>query len=366
MKIICKQENLIKGLNKVSHLTGKNFNLPILNNILFKAEKGNIEISATNLEIGVKTQIRGRVEGEGRITVPAKIITDYINLINSDKNIDLEEINGELNVMSEDWQTKIKTNPADDYPLIPEVKGGKKYKIKLNEFKQALNSVVFAASFDEARPELTGILFNFKGKNLVLAATNSYRLAEKTMELDEEVKEEKIIVPLRSVQELSRVMLDMENEFFTIDFEDTQVKFDFEETVVISRLIEGDYPDYKQVVPANFNTEVEIETNELIKAVKAASLFAKTGIFDVTLEFINATVVIKAINSQVGENTIKIKTEQKGGNVVVVFNYKFLLDGLNNINSGKTRIFINSAANPIVFRPVGEEKYMYLVMPIKQ
>jgi DNA polymerase III subunit beta len=366
MKIICKQENLIKGLNKVSHLTGKNFNLPILNNILIKIEKGNIEISATNLEIGVKTQIRGKVESEGRTTVPAKIMTDYINLINGDKNIDLEEVGGDLSVMSDDWQTKIKANPADDYPLIPEVKGGKKYKIKLNDFKQAVNSVLFAASFDEARPELTGVLFNFKGKNLVLAATNSYRLAERMIELESEVKEEKIIVPLRSIQELSRVMLDMENEFLTIDFEETQVKFDFEETVVISRLIEGDYPDYKQVVPASFATEVEIETGDLIKAVKAASLFAKTGIFDVTLEFINGTVIIKAINSQVGENTIKIKTEQKGGNVAVVFNYKFLLDGLNNINSGKTRIFINSASNPIVFRPAGEEKYMYLVMPIKQ
>jgi DNA polymerase-3 subunit beta len=366
MKIICKQENLIKGLNRVSHLTGKNFNLPILNNILVRAEKGNIEISATNLEIGVKTQIRGKVEEDGRTTVPAKIITDYINLINSDKNIDLQEKEGEILIISDDWNTKIKTNSADDYPLIPEVKSGSKYKINLNNFKNAINSVVFAASFDEARPELTGVLLSFNNKSLIFAATNSYRLSEKIIDLEEETKDEKIIVPLRSIQELARIMADMEVENFTIEFEETQVKFDFEETVLISRLIEGEYPDYKQVIPASFNSEVEIETNELTKAVKAASLFAKSGIFDVTLEFVDGSVIIKAINSQVGENTIKIKTEQKGNNATIVFNYKFLLDGLNNINSSKTRIFINSASNPIVFRPVGEEKYMYLVMPIRQ
>lgn len=366
MKIICKQENLIKGLNKVAHLTGKNFNLPILNNILFKVEKGNIEISATNLEIGVKTQVRGKVESEGRITVPAKIITDYINLIDSEKNIELEAVNESLNISAEDWQTKIKTNSAEDYPLIPEVKGGKKSKIKFGDFKNALNAVIFAASVDETRPELTGVLLWFKDKNLTLAATNSYRLAEKTVELEEEVKEEKIIVPLRSMQEIARIVNEQENEFFNIEFEENQVKFELEETIIISRLIEGEYPDYKQIIPTNFNTEVEVGVGDLIKAVKAASLFTKIGIFDVTLDLGPNGIKVRAVNAQLGENETKLKTKHQGQEVTVVFNYKFLLDGLNNINSSEVKILINSATNPVLFKPVGEEKYVYLVMPIKQ
>jgi DNA polymerase III subunit beta len=340
--------------------------LPILNNILFKVEKGNIEISATNLEIGVKTQIRGKVENEGRITVPAKIMTDYIGLINGDKNITMDLSEGELNISADDWETKIKTNPAEDYPLIPEVKGGKKHKINFRDFKSALNGVIFAASVDETRPELTGVLFWFKEKSLVLAATNSYRLAERVIGLEEETKEEKIIVPLRSMQEIARIISEQENESFNLEFEENQIKFEFEETIIISRLIEGEYPDYRQIVPNSFNTEVEVETNELVKAVKAASLFTKTGIFDVTLEFTGAGLIIKAINSQLGENTIKLKTKQTGKEETVVFNYKFLLDGLNNINSGSVRVLINSATNPVLFKPLGEEKFMYLVMPIRQ
>lgn len=367
MKIICKQENLISGLLKVSHLTGKNFNLPILNNILIKADSGIIELSATNLEMGVKTSIRGRIEQEGKVTIPAKIITDYINLINGDKNIILETQEGEMLINSDGWQTKIKTNPAEDYPLTPEVKSQKKYHIKTTDFKDGLNSVIFAASYNETKPELTGILFWFKEKNLILAATNSYRLAERKIEIEQEVKtEEKIIIPLKSMQEMVRIINDTTKEYFTLDFEENQIKFDFEETIIVSRLIDGEYPDYQQIIPHEFGIEIEVDNTELVKAIKAASLFTKSGIFDVTLEFTKDVVIVRSINSQLGENVIKINISHKGGDETVIFNYKFLLDGLNNINSLKTRILINSPINPIVFKSTTNNDFMYLVMPIRQ
>ncbi len=367
MKIICKQENLIAGLFKVSHLTGKNFNLPILNNILIKVENGNIELAATNLEVGVKTIVRGKVEEEGRITVPAKILTEYVGLINGSENITLETQEDKLKISSHGWQTKIKTNPAEDYPLIPEVENKKDIKMKVHEFKNMLDQVLFAASFDETRPELTGVLVWFKNNELILTTTDSYRLAEKKTGLENgPAQEDKIVIPVRTMQELSRILGDEDSEM-QIFIEENQVKFSFQETSLMSRLIESEYPDYKQIVPVNFTTNVEFNTNEVIKAVKASSLFAKTGIFDITLSFVKDELTIKSVNSQVGENVIKIKTQ--GGQetpIEVVFNYKYLLDGLNNMNSEKTKIFINSSNTPVVFKPSNNEKYTYLIMPIKQ
>ena len=368
MKIISKQENLIKGLNKVSHLTGKNYNLPILNNILFKIEKGNIELSATNLEMGVKTNIRGKIEEDGCITVPARIITDYINLIDNDKNITLEIKENDLLISSSSWQTKIKTNPAEDYPLIPDVQEKNNIKIKLSDFKDVVSSVLFAASFDETRPELSGILFWFKDSKLTLAATDSYRLAEKTINIDKSLKEdEKIIIPLKTMQELVRIIGDENDGDIILNFEENQVKFSFKETNIVSRLTEGEYPDYKQIIPNTFNIETEVNKQEIIKAIKAASLFTKVGIFDITLNFSNQGLVIKAVNAQLGENVIKLNLDNyKGSEVAVVFNYKYLLDGFNNISSSKVKILINSASNPVVFKPISDIDYLYLVMPIRQ
>ena len=368
MKIICKQENLITGLFKVSHLTGKNFNLPILNNILIKVENGNIELAATNLEVGIKTTVRGKVEEEGRITVPAKILTEYVGLISGNENITLETQEDKLKISSHGWQTKIKTNPAEDYPLIPEVENRKNVKIKINKFKDMLDQVLFAASFDETRPELTGVLVWFKNNELILTTTDSYRLAEKKVDLEHGLsQEEKIVIPIRTMQELARILDDDEENEVQIFIEENQVRFSFQETSLMSRLIESEYPDYKQIIPVNFATEVEFNTSEVIKAVKASSLFAKTGIFDITLSFIKDELTIKSINSQVGENVIKIKTQ--GGQetpVEVVFNYKYLLDGLNNMKSEKTKIFINTSNTPVVFKPANNKNYTYLIMPIKQ
>jgi DNA polymerase-3 subunit beta len=367
MKIICKQENLINGLQKVSHLTGRNLNLPILNNILLKVDKGKIELLATNLEIGVKTQIRGKIEQEGRVAVLSKIFTEYIALIDAGENVSLESEDGKINIFSSGWQTKIKTNPAEDYPLIPDVENKQTLKIKTVQLKKSLNQILFSASIDETRPELTGILFWFKNNELILTATDSYRLAEKKNTTEVGLhQEKKIIIPLKTLQELVRILDENNEGDIDLSIDDNQIKFIFNETSLVSRLIESDYPNYEEIIPSNFNLEAEFNTHEMIKAVKASSLFAKSGIFDVTLLFKDQEIIIKSINSQVGENIIKVKSQgQVSNEQEVVFNYKYLLDGLNNMHSEKTKIFINTPNTPVVFKPISDEKYTYLVMPIK-
>jgi len=368
MRFVCKQENLIKALNKMSGLVGKNFNLPILNNILIKTDEDGIEILATNLEVGIKTKVRGKIEEKGRITIPAKIFTDYITLINGDENIEIKTEEDKIIIKSGEWQTKIKTSSAEDYPLIPEIEEKQTIKLKIDEFKKTLNQVLFAASFDEARPELTGVLFWLKDNKLILTTTDSYRLAEKKNDFNEKNEGDiKVIVPLKTFQEINKIINNEEDEEIKVVLDENQIKFEFGENILISRLIEGEYPDYKQIIPDNFKTSFEVDSHELIKAIKAASLFTKSGIFDITFEIKKDILEISSINSQVGENNIKIKTNNfSGEDVKIIFNYRYLLDGLQNIQANKIKILVNSESSPAIFKPTNQDEYLYLVMPIRQ
>jgi DNA polymerase III subunit beta len=367
MKIICKQENLIKGLQKTIHITGKNFNLPILNNILLNVEKGNVELSATNLEIGIKTQIRGKVEKEGKITFPAKVLTEYINLIDGNENITLEIKKDNLEISTEKgWKTKIKTVSADDFPLIPDLESNKEIKIKVDSLRKALLKVMFAVSLDETRPELTGILFIFKEDSLILVGTDGYKMSEYKIPAKNDF-EDKIIVPLKTVQELSRVLGEKESGEVKVFFDDNQIKFEIDETIIISRLIEGEYPDYKQIIPLEFVSEFEISKDEIVKAIKASSIFTKVGVFDISIEFGKGFIEVSSINAQVGENKIKIDNYNfSGEDGKIIFNYKFLLDGLSAMNGDKIKFFVNSVNNPVIFRSGKDENFLYLVMPIRQ
>ena len=204
MRFISLQENLKRGLNIVGHVSSKNINLPILNNILIKAEEGNIELISTNLEIGITHQVRGKIEVDGQFTVDSKLINEYVNLLSSGEKVKLEEKDNELKIECGNYKTKIKGESAKEFPLIPTLPKQGFYSCKSGELKRALNSVSFAVSNSENRVELTGVLFSFSNGKLSLAATDSYRLAERELEIKSEAMEgeQRAIVPGKTVQEL--------------------------------------------------------------------------------------------------------------------------------------------------------------------
>ena len=369
MKFICTQENLIKGLNIVSHLAGRNINLPILNNVLITAQKNNIELSTTNLEIGIKVKIRGKINETGKITLPAKILSNFVNFLPESK-IEFELLeNNEMQISSGSWQTKIKSQSADDYPLIPEVDRKNYFKIKVGNLKNALNQTIFAAVTNESRPELSGGLFKINNQELKLVATDSYRLAEKKVEvLMNKNKESLFIVPIRSLQELVRLLTDLTNESeVEVFWEENQIMFLMDEIEFTSRLIDGEYPDYQQIIPQTSNTQAVFSKNEMINAVKAAGLFSKTGIYDVTLEFKSPDkIVIYSSNTQLGENKAEIKAQIKGDNNSIVFNYHYILEGLVNIPQEKVVMELTNPNNPAVLKPENKDDYLYLIMSIRQ
>lgn len=374
MRLVSLQENLKKGLNLVGHVTTKNINLPILNNILIKAENGNIELVCTNLEIGVVHQLRGKIETEGQFTVDSKLITEYVNLLSGNGKVKLEEKDGELKLECGSYKTKIKGEAAKEFPLIPVISKENYFSCQINDLRKAINSVIFAVSSNENRVELTGVLFSFSKEKLSLVATDSYRLAESEINaLSQGIKEDvKIIVPAKTAQEFLRILnsidiSSLESEADArIYISENQILFTVDSVDLISRLINGHYPDYKQIIPTQSQTEVLVERLELMRAVKASALFSKTGINDVTLGFSKNKIIVSAFSGSSGESQAEVEATISGGDNEITVNYRYLIDGLNNISGDLVKIGILNSNTPCVLKAEKESGYLYIIMPIRQ
>lgn len=381
MKISCTQENLNQTINIVGHIASKNSNLPILSNILIKAENKNLTFSATNLEIGITAMMRGKVESDGEFSIDAKLLSSYIALLPKER-IDLELVDEELKIQCQKQKTKIKGQGAADFPLIPKIDKQHPYILSVKNLKDAIYGVSFSASTSDIRPELSGVFLSFNGEELILAATDSYRLAEKKIKLISNEKQknitdfqgEKVIVPVKTLQEVSRILgLIKEDESMEsvdtveIYLSENQIMFVYNGVELVSRLIEGQYPDYTQIIPDKFGSKLKINTTELTKAVKVTSLFTKSGVFDVRLDYNSSNELkITSSSSQTGENNSSVDMEKSGDSGEIVLNYRYLLDGLQNIGSENIEIEITDSNNPCVIRSENNKDYLYLIMPIRQ
>ena len=374
MRLISLKENLKQGLNIVGHLTTKNINLPILNNILFRAKKEGLELVSTNLEISIVHFLRSKVEEEGEFTVDSRIINEYVSLLPEEK-VEIETVNDELKIKCKNYRTKINTQTSVDFPLIPTIENESCFFVKTSDFKKNIGSVSFAVSSGEGRPEISGIFFSFVDKDLFLVGTDSYRLAERKIDFksDKDLNGKKIIVPIKTIQEVVRILNNFKEDeqienmdSIKICFNDNQISFSFGSSLLVSRLIVGSYPDYKQIIPSNKKTELLVDKTEITRAIKTAGLFSKTGINDVGLSVKKDKLIIFSNSSQVGENFIEIDCKTKGEEVELFINYKYLLEGLNNV-FGKDILFSFLDQNtPCKIQTKEDEKFLYIVMPIRQ
>jgi DNA polymerase-3 subunit beta len=375
MKLTSLQENLKSGLTVVSHIAGKNVNLPILNNVMIEARDGNIKFITTDLEIGIVATVRGKVDEEGVFTVDAKVLSEYVSLL-PNKKVEIKQKDLKMSVSSENYHTTIKGQGADDFPLIPKVDKESYYKVGVDEFKEALSSVVFAVSTAETRIELSGVYFDLSSDKLILVATDSYRLAERNIKISTNGSAGKrIIVPAKTIQELIRLLSAMKSESVSEDKQEVeiyvsenQILFVVGSVELISRLIEGQYPDYQQIIPANSETKVLLNKAEMTRAVKASAIFSKTGINDINLDFPASKnkLTITSESSQVGENTAELEAKLSGKDNGIVVNYRYLLDGLNNIESENIKLEVIDSSTPCILKSDKDDGYLYIIMPIKQ
>ena len=375
MKISCTKEKLSKALALVVGVAGKNVNLPILGNILIKADNQKTEIVATNLELAMVATLPAKIEESGSFTVPARTLADFINLL-SDEKIDLELKENELSVVCGKSATKIKGTPAEEFPIIPATEEGKGYSLNTNDFKKGLSQVMPAVAKNDIRPELSGVYFGFNTEgnegNLILAATDSYRLAEKKIKIAQGAEMVKIIVPGRTAQEITHALAGLADgeaeENTRLMLSDNQIVVRCGNSQIISRLVDGQYPDYTQIIPKEFKTTAEFATEKLNKEIKAASLFTTAGVNAVSLD-LNASqgsVGVSSTSTQTGEYASEISADVTGEENSILLNHRYVLDGLNNIGTDVAQLKVISGDSPCLLQGKDAKDYLYIVMPIRQ
>lgn len=372
MKFTCTQENFHQGLIIASHINTKNINLPILNNLLLKVENNTLKLVATNLEVAIITKIRGKADSLGEHTVPSKLLSDYVSLLPKENVVIFLE-DDFLHISSENHKTKIKGIVSDEYPLIPQI--NKKYSFYLDGkvLKDALAQVSFAVLPNEARPEISGIYMNFNQENgrMALAATDSFRLAEKKIELDPKSSKESVsvILPLRTVWELGNILSTAtgEENIVEISPDEGQIYFKYNNAEMTSRLVEGIFPDYTQIIPKEHSTRATLPVREFLTGTRSASLFSRSGLNDVKIDITPGEgAEVYSTDNQTGEQRTKIFGDVKGITNKIILNHKYLVDGLSNLGAGEVVLDMIDEASPCVLRPNGDNSYLYIVMPIKQ
>lgn len=370
MKFSCTQENLHRGLSVASHVTSKNVNLPILHNVHIDAKDEGITITATNLEIGIQVHIRGKVDEPGAVTVPAQVFANYISLVNSEQ-VDIQTEENTLLVHAGNQNTKIRGESAEEFPLIPQVERSNVIEIPTMDFKNGLSQVLFAASKDSGREVLTGVYFSIEGRSLTIAATNGHRLAERVIKLPQEQSRAiTVVVPSLSLSELVRVLPDTE-ENVSLYINDNQILATVAGVeFTISRLIDERFPDYKQVIPENFQTTVLVDRDKLVRGIKAASLFSKSGIHDINIHISNEdqALTLTTVNNQLGENVTKVPAEITGESNNSIYNFRYVLDGISHVPGEKVQIQVIDNVSPSVFTPNDPDagQYLYTISPIQQ
>lgn len=362
MDLQVTQENLSKALQTVARVASGRLTLPILNNVLLKTVKNRLSVSATNLDIAITQYIGSKITSEGSITVPARLTQDFISNLPSG-NVSLKQEEHKLHIDSGTYTSSINGALADEFPVMPAISKGTTWNISAKNLKKALSQVIVAASSDEARPLLTGVYIHTHGTNLFMVATDSYRLAEKNLGTQKE--ELSILVPASALQDVVRIIGDT-GEDVLITHDDQQVLFKIGDVELVARLLEGEYPDYRRLIPKDFEMTATLNRQEFISIVKISSLFARESAGSITLE-LNAqkqTVSVRSVASQLGENSASEQGEVTG-NGDITLNSRYLLEGLQAIDGERVSISFNGKLQPILLVDPANKDYLHIVMPLK-
>lgn len=362
MKLQVTQENLNKALNNVSRVANSRTTLPILSNILLKTAGKRLSVIATNLDIAITCFVGSKISSEGSITIPSRLITEFVaNLPNGVISLELED--NKLHVTTEQYQSTINGISAEDYPVMPAITKGINWQIPSKILKNALGQVLLAASSDDSRPTLTGLYIHSFNKKLYFVATDSYRLAEKSMNQGKD--EINLLVPASALSDLMRLLEDSD-EVVNITSDDQQILFKMNDVELVARLIEGTYPDYRKLIPSEFAHTALVDKQELNNITKISSLFARESAGSVTLNLdkTKQVISIKSIASQLGENTATAEAKiNNDGNITL--NSRYILDALGTMSGDKIQIGFNDKLDPCVLTVPGKDDYLHVIMPLK-
>jgi DNA polymerase III subunit beta len=369
VKLSVMQENLARGLSVVSRAVSSRSTLPVLANVLLKTEDAGLKLTATNLEIGITYWVPGKIETDGATTVPARLLTDLVNSLPAGDRVDLDLQPGDtLHLKSGRFETHVKGIDADEFPAIQTAGERPTTRIAQNVLRKALAEVTFAAASDEARPILTGVLARFEGDQLTLAAADNYRIAVRTIPVLDAVPETSVVIPARALNELARVLADVDEPVeVVLAGGRNQVLFHLEGIDLVSRLIDGQFPNYQQVLPQSHNTRAVLDREELLRAVRPAALIAHESANIVKLQIGGdgeAGITVSA-NAEVGDHVGAVEATVEGDGTTIAFNARYLADVLSNVDADSFALELNGPLSPGVFKPVGDDRYVHVVMPVR-
>ena len=378
MKLSCLQENLNRGLNVVGRAVATRTTLPITNNVLLATDQSRLKLVATNLEMAISCWLGAKVEEEGTITVPARLLIEFVNSLPSDK-IDISLLPGTktLGLSCARFEARISGVDAKDFPPIPKLEGGITTKVEVSAFRQGISRVVFAAAVEESRPVLTGVDAEFDGDLLTLAAADGFRLAVHKLPLSKTVRQKaKVIIPARTLAELSRLIVDQEEAVdITVDPDKSQALFQLKDKSrrieLVSQLVQGSFPDYSQLIPQSYNTRVVVDVGAFLRATKTASIFARDGSGIVRLvmapgsELTPGKMTVSARSEEIGDDVGEIDAIVEGEEAKIAFNGRYLIDVLSVLDEkGQVALETTNPSSPGVLRPVGVDNYIHVVMPM--
>ncbi len=354
------------SLQNVQRAIQANNTLPVLNNILIKTENGKIVLIGTNLEIAIQSEFDATIETEGSFTVPSKILSSYIALLSEKEDLEIQVgATGFLNIKHGISETKIKGINSEDFPIIPKIEKESETTLSADLLKNMISQVAFSASTNQSRPVLMGILFELDGMEIKMAATDSYRLSERKLSTTGNTENKlKVVIPSKSLLELSKIISG--EDPVHIIFAKNQVVFEWKNVKLMSRLIEGVFPDYKSVIPLSSTTEVEVLRDEFILALKKLAIFASENNGSIQMSVTNDEVLhVFTEKTQNGESKESIKVKVKGKNTKVSINTNYMIDVLQNIETEKVKIEMGEKITPIIIKPLNKNGYINIIMPLR-
>lgn len=389
MRVSCLQENLAKGLSIVGRAVASRSTLPVLSNILLATDQSRLRLAATNLDIAINCWIGAQVEEEGATTVPARLLSEFVNSLPPERiDLELTVRTQSLNIRCANYEANIKGIDANEFPLIPTSDGDGVVEIPVATLRHMIEQVAFAAATEETRPMLTGVHTRFHGDRLTMAATDGFRLSVRVTTLERPVPEDvAVIIPARTLQEIARISADADEEhpaeirvvpgrnqvlFHLTGKADASGKGGFHQVDVVSQLIDSNYPDYANIIPKSWNTRTVLKTDEFLKSVRVAYLFARDAANIVRLQITpgdgsaSGQLTITAMSQEYGDNVSELAAQVEGEPIEIAFNARYLIDVLSVIDTPEVALETTRPGAPGVIRPVGAgpEEFTHVIMPM--
>lgn len=365
MKIECEFEKLKNGISQVERVTSKNLTLPILNSVLIIASGKSLKLRATNLSIGIEVEIPAKIEKEGIVAIPGSVLGNIFSNISQNESISLEDTKGNLIVKTKKSKIKLKGQPTDDFPTIPIVTG-EKIEIEAQKIIEGIKSVYYSSSVSDIKPEISSVFIYSNEENLVFVSTDSFRLAEKKIKIKGLKEVPGILIPFKNIPEILRVFGDIKDNI-KICFSKNQISFSSEGIYLTSRIIDGVFPDYQQIIPKEFTTEAVILKQDLLNALKLSNIFSdKFNQVSLIIKPKEKVFELSSQNNDVGENTTLLDGALSGEDVELGFNYKYFLDCFQAITTDSVLIKLNQSSKPMVVRGNSDNTFTYLIMPMNR